>query len=284
MILGAHIGVGGGLPKAAEMAHLVSCEAMQIFTSNPQAWKFSVRSEEELEEFKNKRKEFGIQYAVGHSIYLINIASSNPYIYTNSINSLISGLVMAERAGLDGVVIHVGSHTGSGFESGIEQIVNALGQALTTTEGRVPILLETDAGSGNRIGCRFSDIGLILKKMRKHPHFNSLRVCLDTCHIFASGYDIRTKKGLEKVLAEFDKEIGIEKLSLLHLNDSMGELGSNKDRHEIIGEGQIGLEAFGLIVNHPELKDIPGIIETPDTKTLADEDISLKRLKSLRKA
>jgi len=265
------------------MAHLVGCEAMQIFTSNPQAWKFTVRSEEELEEFKNKRKEFGIQYAVGHSIYLINIASSNPYIYTNSINSLISGLVMAERAGLDGVVIHVGSHTGSGFENGIEQIVNALSQALTTTEGRVPILLETDAGSGNRIGCRFSDIGLILKKMRKHPHFNSLRVCLDTCHIFASGYDIRTKKGLEKVLAEFDKEIGLQKLSLLHLNDSMGVLGSNKDRHEVIGEGQIGLEAFDLIVNHPRLKDIPGIIETPDTKTMADEDISLKRLKNLRR-
>ena len=172
MILGAHIGIGGGLAKAADLAHLVGCEAVQIFTSNPQGWKFTVRGDQELDEFKEKRRLFDIKYAVGHAIYLINIASSNPYIYTNSINSLISGLVLADRAGLDGVVIHVGSHTGSGFEKGIEQIVNALDQALTTTEGKVPILLETDAGSGNRIGCKFSDIGLILKKMAKHPQIN----------------------------------------------------------------------------------------------------------------
>lgn len=283
MKLGAHIGISGGLPKAADMAHLVGCEAMQVFTSNPQGWSFNVRSEEELEDFKSKTKQYDISYVVGHSIYLINIASSNPYIYTNSINSLISGLVLAEKAGFTGVVTHVGSHTGSGFEKGIGQIVNALEQVLRTTEGKVPVLLETDAGSGDRIGCRFSDIGLILKKMAKNPYFDSIRVCLDTCHIFASGYDIRTAKGLEKTLDEFDKEIGISKLALIHLNDSIGELGSNKDRHEIIGEGQIGLKAFERIINHPKLRDLPGIIETPDAKSLADEDISLKRLKGLRR-
>jgi deoxyribonuclease-4 len=283
MILGAHIGIGGGLPRAADDAHLVGCEAMQIFTSNPKGWNFTVRSEEDVESFKDKVKKHGIDYVVGHSIYLINIASSNPYIYNNSVNSLISGLVLADKLGLNGVVTHIGSHTGSGFEAGIDQIVGALDQALNSTEGRVPILLETDAGSGNRIGCKFSDIGLILKKMKGNPYYESLLVCLDTCHIFASGYDIRTKAGLDRVLNEFDQEIGLDKLALLHLNDSMGELGSNKDRHEVIGEGQIGLKAFDNIVNHPKLKHLPGIIETPDTKTLADEDISLKRLKALRK-
>lgn len=283
MILGAHIGIGGGLPNAADSAKLVGCEAIQIFTSNPQGWKFTVRSDEEVEEFKKKLSEYNIKYAVGHSIYLINIASSNPYIYTNSINSLVSGLVLAGKAGLQGVVTHVGSHTGSGLEKGIEQIVNALDQALTITEGRVPILLETDAGSGSRIGCNFKELGTILKRLSKHKYSSSLKVCLDTCHIFASGYDIRTKSGLEKTLEEFDREIGLERLALIHLNDSMGELGSNKDRHEIIGNGQIGLKAFELIVNHPKLKDIPGIIETPDSRTLADEDTSLKRLKALRK-
>ncbi len=283
MILGAHIGVSGGLAKAADLAHLVGCEAIQIFTSNPQGWKFTIRTDEEIERFKSKIKKYNIKYTVGHSIYLINIASPNPYIYTNSINSLISGLVLARKADLNGVVIHVGSHTGSGFENGIEQIVNALDQALTTTEGSIPILLETDAGSGNRIGCKFSDIGLIFKKMEKHQHNKSLRVCLDTCHVFASGYPIHTQRGLEKTLTEFDKEIGLSKLDLIHLNDSKGEFGSNKDRHEVVGEGLIGLEAFERIINHPKLKDIPGIIETPDTKTLADEDTSLKRLKSLRK-
>jgi deoxyribonuclease-4 len=284
MILGAHIGIGGGFPKAADMAHLVGCEAIQIFTSNPQGWKFTIRSDEELETFRKKLTEYNIKYAVGHSIYLINIASSNPYIYTNSVNSLISGLVLAERAGLSGVVIHVGSHTGSGFEKGIAQIVNALEQALTVTEGRVPILLETDAGSGNRIGCHFSDLGLILKKMAGNQYQASIKICLDTCHIFASGYDIRSKTGLDKTIKEFEAEIGLDRLALIHLNDSMGELGSNKDRHEIIGEGQIGIEAFARIINHPRLKNVPGIIETPDTKTLADEDISLKRLKQLRDA
>lgn len=223
MILGAHIGIGGGLPKAADMAHLVGCEALQIFTSNPQGWKFTVRSEEELANFKKKLAEYNIKYAVGHAIYLINIASPNPYIYNNSINSLISGLVLAEKAGLNGVVLHVGSHTGSGFDNGIKQIVNALDQALNVTEGKVPILLETDAGSGNRIGCKFSDIGLIIRKMESHPQHESLKVCLDTCHIFASGYDIRTAAGLEKTIAEFDKEIGLGKLSLIHLTcDALG--------------------------------------------------------------
>lgn len=279
MKLGAHLGISGGLPKAADQAHLVGCEALQVFTSNPKGWNFNVRSDDEIESFKSKIKEYKIEYVVGHSIYLINIASPNPYIYTSSINSLISGLVMAEKASFDGVVTHIGSHTGSGYEPGMKQILNALEQVLNTTRGAVPILLETDAGSGHRIGCKFSDIGQIIKSLNS----DAIQVCLDTCHSFVSGYEMRTEKGLEKTLAEFDKEIGLEKLALIHLNDSKGDLGSNLDRHEIIGEGFLGLETFEMIVNHPKLKHLPGVIETPDTKSLADEDISLKRLKKLRR-
>lgn len=278
MKLGAHIGISGGLPKAADQAHLVGCEALQVFTSNPKGWNFNVRSDDEIESFKNKINEYKIDYVVGHSIYLINIASPNPYIYTNSINSLISGLVMAEKASFNGVVTHIGSHTGSGFEAGIKQILNALEQVLNTTRGAVPILLETDAGSGHRIGCKFSDIGQIIKSLNS----DAIQVCLDTCHSFVSGYEMRIEKGLEKTLDEFDKEIGLEKLALIHLNDSKGDLGSNLDRHEIIGEGFLGLKTFEMIVNHPKLKHLPGVIETPDTKSLADEDVSLKRLKKLR--
>ncbi|MBW6431827.1 deoxyribonuclease IV [Patescibacteria group bacterium] len=279
MKLGAHIGISGGLTKAADQAHLVGCETLQVFTSNPKGWNFNVRSDEEIESFKNKIKEYEIEYVVGHSIYLINIASPNPYIYTNSINSLISGLVMAEKASFNGVVTHIGSHTGSGFEAGMKQILNALEQVLNTTEGAIPILLETDAGSGHRIGCKFSDIGQIIRSLKS----DSIQVCLDTCHSFVSGYEMRTEKGLEKTLSEFDKEIGLDKLALIHLNDSKGDLGSNLDRHEVIGEGFLGLKTFEMIINHPKLKHLPGVIETPDTKSLADEDISLKRLKLLRK-
>lgn len=280
MLLGAHIGISGGLQKAADEAKIVGCEALQVFTSNPKGWNFTVRSEDEISSFKRKIKEYNIKYVFGHSIYLINIASPNPYIYTNSINSLISGMVLAEKAAFSGVVTHIGSHTGSGFESGIKQILNALEQVLKTTSGNeVPVLLETDAGSGNRIGCKFSDIGLIIKSMKS----KRIKVCLDTCHSFVSGYEFRTKEGLEKTLANFDKEIGLQNLAMLHLNDSKGDIGSNLDRHEIIGEGFLGINTFEMIVNHPKLKHLPGIIETPDTKSLADEDISLKRLKELRR-
>jgi len=279
MKLGAHIGVGKGMPRAVDEANLLGCEAIQVFTSNPRGWKFTVRPEEEIEEFRKKITKYKIEYVFGHSIYLINLASPNPYIYTNSINSLISGLVMAEKAGFSGVVTHVGSHTGSGYREGMEQILNALEQILKTTQGKIPILLETDAGSGNHIGCKFSDIGEIIKSTKS----DSVKVCLDTCHSFVSGYELRTKEGLEKTLTSFDKEIGLNKLALIHLNDSKGDLGSNLDRHEIIGEGYLGLGTFEKIINHPKLKHIPGIIETPDTKTLGDEDISLKRLKKVRR-
>lgn len=279
MKLGAHVPIGKSLDMAVDNASLLYCEAMQIFTSNPKGWGFTVRSEEEIGRFKEKAKEAGITDIFGHSIYLINLATDNPYVYTNSINSLISGLTLASNAGFTGVVTHVGSHVGKGYEVGIKQVVNALTQAVATTGGKEPILLETDAGSGNKIGCKFSDIGEIMRKVDSE----AISVCLDTCHIFASGYDIRTEKGLEKTLEEFDREIGLERLALIHLNDSKGELGSNIDRHEIIGEGEIGLEAFGRIINHTRLRHLPGIVETPDNKSLGDENISLKRLRELRK-
>ncbi len=279
MKLGAHVPILGGIDKSIDNANLIGCEVMQVFTSNPKGWKFTVRTNDEIEKFKDKLDKSNLSAVYGHSIYLTNLASQNPYIYTNSINSLISGLVLADNAGFSGVVTHIGSHTGSGYQAGLKSVLNALEQILTTTEEKVPILLETDAGSGNRLGCKFSDIGDIIKKIKS----DKLRVCLDTCHIFASGYDISNPVGFDKTLVEFDKEIGLSKLSLIHLNDSKGELGSNLDRHEIIGEGEIGLKAFDRIINDSRLIGIPGIVETPDNKSLADENISLERLKKLRR-
>jgi deoxyribonuclease IV len=279
MKLGAHIGIGKGLHAAADRAHVTGCEALQIFTSNPRGWNFNLKSEAEITNFRDKIKEYQINYVFGHSIYLINIASINPYIYTNSINSLISGLVFAEKAKFNGVVTHVGSFKGSDFETGMKQIINALEQVLMTTGEKVPIILETDAGSGSRIGCRFSDIGQIIKSLKT----DKIEVCLDTCHSFVSGYELRTKLGLEKTLAEFDKEIGLDKLALIHLNDSKGDLGSNLDRHEIIGEGYLGLDTFKNIINHPFLSKVPGIIETPDLKIQTGKIESLNRLKKIRK-
>lgn len=277
MKLGTHISIAGNLTKSLKRANAVGCEVMQVFTSNPKGWNFNIRPPEEIEEFCRDQKQYGIEKVFGHMIYLVNIASNNPYIYTNSINSLISGLVLGERACFTGVVTHLGSHGGRGVKDGLERAANALKQALKTTSGKVPLLVETDAGSGNHLGATFQEIAEVIK-MAEDP---SIRVCLDTCHIFAAGYDI--KAHLDKVLDEFDRIIGLRNLSLLHLNDSKSVLGSRVDRHAEIGKGEIGIETFKKIINHPALKEIPGILETPDNK---DSEFSEKRsldiLKELR--
>lgn len=280
MKLGVHASIAGNLLRSLGRAKEVGCETMQIFTSNPKGWDFKIRPEDEIKAFCDQAKKYKIGPVFGHMIYLSNLASTNPYIYINSINSLISGLTLAERACFDGVITHIGSHGGKGTDIGIKQAVNALSQALTTTKGAVPVILETDAGSGNHLGAKFEEIAEIIKKVGS----DKVKVCFDTCHSFAAGYDIRTKKDLEKTLAEFDKIIGLDRLMVLHLNDSKGDMNSHIDRHEEIGKGKIGLEAFRNIVNHPKLKDLAGIVETPDNKDSAEtEKSSLEILKGLRK-
>jgi deoxyribonuclease-4 len=279
MRLGAHVSTAGKLSESITRGEAIGCEAIQIFTSNPKGWDFKVRSQEEIQEFIDKKTSSNISGVYGHLIYLANLASNNPYIRTNSMNSLISGLVLAQKANFDGVVVHIGSHGGRGVEEGIKDVASLIKSVLDTAGEQVPILLETDSGAGNHLGARFSEIGNIIKEVGS----NNLGVCFDTCHSFAAGYDIRTSKGIEKTLTEFDKEIGLERLKLLHLNDSKGELCSKVDRHEEIGKGNIGLEAFSIIVNHTALKELSGIVETPDNKTVTNlEELSLSTLKKLR--
>jgi deoxyribonuclease-4 len=279
MKLGSHVSSSGSLNLSLSRAESIGCECMQIFTSDPKGWNFKIRPETEIEDFCRKVKDSSIGSVYGHTIYLTNLASVNPYIYTNSINSLVSGLVFAERACFAAVVTHIGSHGGKGVRRGTEQVVKALKEALNIAKGNVMLLLEVDAGSGNHIGAKFEEIAEIIKKVGS----DRVGVCFDTCHAFAAGYDISTPEKIDRVLLEFDNIIGLEKLKLLHLNDSKGELGSHLDRHEEIGKGKIGLSAFGYIVNHPKLKNICGIVETPDNKMGADADkLSLDTLKELR--
>lgn len=281
MNIGAHVSSSGKLIEALNRANTIGCETLQIFTSNPKGWSFKIRDEQEIDSFKEALTKTKIKSAYGHSIYLTNLASSNPYIYTNSINSLVSGLVFAERAGLRGVVTHIGSHVGQGTKAGLQKVKQALSEVLNITkEDNSVIFLETDAGSGSHLGSTFTEIGEIIKDVDS----SRLLVCLDTCHIFAAGYDISNKDGLEKTLTEFEKEIGLKHLGVLHLNDSKSALGSKVDRHEEIGKGLIGLEGFRRIVNHPKLINLDGIVETPDNKdTTAVEKLSINTLKELRK-
>lgn len=278
MKLGAHVSIGGKLSNALDTAKSIGCETIQIFTSNPRGWNFKIRTEDEIKEFCKKQNDFNISPVYGHMIYLVNLASDNQYIYMNSINALISGLTLANEACFKGIITHIGSHGGKGENEGIKRVIEALKQALKSTNSKIPIILETDAGPGNHLGYNFQQIAKIINGVDS----KQIKVCIDTCHIFAAGYDIKTPNGFERVLTEFDKIVGLDRLLVIHLNDSKGDLGSKLDRHEIIGKGKIGLEIFEYIVNHPKLKHIDGIIETPDIKGFYDEKMSLDTLKELR--
>lgn len=279
MKLGVHVSTAGDFAKSAERANLVGCESMQIFTSNPKGWNFKARNAEEINNFKDGIKKYRIEPVFGHAIYLTNLAASNPYIYTNSVNSLVSGMVLAQNAGMQGVITHIGAHGGAGTDEGIKKIINATNQILSITQkDNTELILETDAGSGTHLGASFEEIKEIIDAI-KSPR---LKVCLDTCHVFAAGYDIA--QNTEAVFEQFDAIIGLDKLSVLHLNDSKGALGSHLDRHEEIGKGLIGIKAFDTIVNHPKLQYLSGIIETPDNKDNAvTEELGLNILKRLRK-
>lgn len=267
------------MDKAIDRGEILGLEAMQIFTTSPKGWSFDMPPEKELDLFKKKWEASAVQKIVAHSIYLVNFASPNPYIYTNSINSLISGLTISDKLGFLGYIIHVGSHKGRGVEYGVERAANALKQALKVHQGKTPIILEISAGAGDTLGKNFDEIKSIIDAVGD----KRLGVCFDTAHAFESGYDLRTQEELDKLLVEIDKKIGLEKLLVLHLNDSKTDLGSNSDRHEDIGKGKIGEEAFKNIINHPKLKNLTGILETPNTESDKQNIILIKKLRDGKK-
>lgn len=276
MYLGQHVSIQGSLHASIDRAEKLGLEAMQIFTTSPKGWSFDMPPEKDLYLFKKKWEASHIKKIVGHSIYLVNFASPNPYIYMNSINSLTSGINISDKLGFLGYIVHIGSHKGRGIEYGLERAANALKQVLKIHQGKTPIILELSAGAGDTLGKNFDEIKSIIDAAGDER----LGICLDTAHAFESGFDIRTKKGLNDTLNEIDNKIGLEKLLVLHLNDSKTDLGSNVDRHESIGKGMIGEEAFKNIINHPKLRDLTGILETPDIKNAKGDLYLIKKLRN----
>lgn len=262
MLLGVHVSSSGNIDLAVDRAVDLGCNTFQIFISNPRGWKPTLIPEKDVENFKSKYIKAKISGAVAHSIYLINLASPNEYLREQSIESLISGLINVERLGLTGLVTHIGSHQGDGIEIGIKRVVDAISQVLGDSKCCSKLLLENTAGAGNLIGKTFAEIGQIIREI-DNPR---LGFCLDTAHAFEFGYEIQTEDGLERTIAEIEKEIGLDKLIAIHLNDSLTAIGSNRDRHETFGMGQIGEKALSRLINHPKLKNIPFIMETPEIK------------------
>ncbi len=280
MLLGAHVSISGAIHLAVDRASQLGCTTFQIFTRNPRGWTYTKLKQSEVEEFVRKFREAGYTVAMAHMPYLPNIASPKKLIYEKSVKSLVAELERCGLLGIDLLVVHIGSHLGEGIEKGIENVAKAVNTALDKVENNVKILLENMAGQRNSCGSRFEDIAQILSKIKNRSRVG---VCLDTCHLYAAGYDIKNHAAVEATLSKFDEIVGLEKLYAVHLNDSKGGLGSGLDRHEHIGKGYIGDEGFKAFINHPSIRDKPMVIETPEDEA-GDYSTDLRKLRSLYQA
>jgi len=279
MRLGAHESISGGLYKAFDRARSVGCDALQIFVKSNRSWAVKPLTEEDIARFKAKAEETGIQPVVAHTSYLLNLGTPDDTLWKRSRDTLIIELERCEALGVPYLVLHPGSHVGTGEEVGLAQVAQALGEVHAATPGfRAQILLETTAGQGTNLGYRFEHLGWLLEHT---PTGERLGVCLDTCHVFAAGYELRTPDGYAATMEAFDRAVGLGRLKALHLNDSKGDLGSRKDRHEHIGKGHIGLEGFRHVLNDSRLANLPGLLETPKSDDLHEDRENLAVLRSL---
>jgi len=281
MLLGVHVSVQGKIYEAVERAHKLGCNTMQIFSRNPQRWRDNFLEPKEIEEFNQRREKFKIRPLFIHIPYLINLASPNPRLYEASIEAYIEDILEAEALKADYIVTHMGSHKETSEEAGIERLTQALNIILEKTHhSKVGILLENTAGSGSWLGYKFSHQQKIIQGLKEKERVG---LCFDTAHAYLAGYNIATQEGLEATLDEIDKLVGINLIQLIHLNDAKDRLDSHRDRHEHIGKGYIGRQGMKKIVNHPKLRNLPFILETPKDSENADK-INLATTKRLRSA
>jgi deoxyribonuclease-4 len=268
MILGVHVSGAKEIYETLDIAHKLKCQTMQLFVRNPQQWKVCPLDPKDAEEFKLRRRKFKIDPVFVHISYLINLASPNPRLYRWSIRAYIEDMQDAQRLEVDYIVTHMGSHKKTSEEAGIKRLVAALNKILDeTADSKVGILLENTSGSGSWLGYKFEHQGKIFSGIKEKSR---LGLCLDTAHAYLAGYDLSTKEGLDKMLDEIDTQVGLKFIKLIHLNDAYGSLASHHDQHDHIGKGSIGLEGMKRIINHPELKNIPMILETPKDNEKSD--------------
>lgn len=271
VLVGAHMSIAGGVFNAILHAEAVECACVQLFVKSSNQWKAKPLAEEEIAQFKSERARTGIGPAVAHSSYLINVGSPDAALYEKSREALAIEYERCTQLGVEYLVFHPGAHTGDGVEGGIARIAKAMDWVLARHKSSPTLLLlETTAGAGSHIGSTFEELRAILDKLE---HGDRAAVCLDTCHVFAAGYDIRTEAGYQKTMKTFDEVIGLDRLKAIHCNDSKYDFGTHKDRHEHLGKGYIGADAFGFIMRDPRLKTVPKIIETEK-----DDDGELDRM------
>jgi deoxyribonuclease-4 len=280
MILGVHVSGAGKIYESLNRAHDLGCNTMQIFARNPQQWQGKPLDDADVEEFKIRRNKFKINPIFIHISYLINLASPNPKLYGGSIHAYIKDMQEAERLKADYIVTHMGSHKDTSEDAGIKRLIIALNKILDNTlQSKVGILLENTSGSGSWLGYKFEHQKNIIAGLKKKSRVG---LCLDTAHAYLAGYDLSTKEGLGSILDEIERLVGIKLIKLIHLNDAYGALASHHDRHDHIGQGSIGMEGMRRIINHPKLRNIPMILETPKDEPSSDA-MNLKLVRKLFK-
>ncbi|HUG14389.1 MAG TPA: deoxyribonuclease IV [Thermomicrobiales bacterium] len=277
--LGAHMSIAGGFDKAVERAGSVDSEALQIFTKNQNQWRARPIMDDEVARFTIACETHGIGPVVAHDSYLINLASPKDDLWEKSIEAFRIELERCELLGIPYLVTHPGAHTGSGTEAGIERVALAVDRIHDELPGyKVMTLLETTAGQGTTLGATFGEIAQIIAATRKPERIG---VCLDTCHVFVAGYDIRSPEAYADTIEQFDATIGLDRLKALHFNDALKELGSRRDRHAHVGKGYIGIAGFWNFMNDARLQGLPALLETEKGDDLAEDREALTLLRSI---
>ena len=277
MKLGAHVSTSGGLHTAFRRAANMEAETIQIFASSPRAWKFRELKPEITEKFREEAESTGIAPVFIHGSYLVNIGGS-PDQLDKSVACLTQNMEVAAEIGAEGVVFHAGSHKGKGFEAVIGSATESLKRVLDDSPDGPYLIVENSAGMGSHLGASFEELGRMIEEVGS----DRMKVCLDTEHCFAAGYNLADSDGIDAAMDEFDRHIGLDRLLVVHANDAKVELGSGVDRHENIGEGHIGIEGFEVIIGHEAFRDVPFVLEVPGPDKKGPDKDNLDRLKAIR--
>jgi deoxyribonuclease-4 len=275
LLFGAHC--SGGIKKAIDAAEGMGADVVQLFVQSPRAWRFPNHDPAALQQFKERRAESGLAGAYVHALYLVNLAAPDETIYSKSVETMRSTVDAACAIEADGVIFHVGSHLGAGFDVGLKRVVPALEQVLDRCSETTWLLMENSAGAGGTIGRSIDELGVIFDALGGHER---LGICLDSCHLYVSGIDVTDRGALDGVVAELDDRIGLDRLRALHANDSKAPLGSNRDRHENIGDGLIG-EGLGVFLAHPRLQGLPTVLEVPGKDGRGPNADEIRKLREL---
>jgi deoxyribonuclease-4 len=274
---GVHVSIAKSIDQAVDRARERKCDTFQIFTRNPRGWKLKKLFPDEVTQFRDKLKASAIEPVVAHMPYLPNLSCPKKGLYKKSLKALIVELERCKVLGIPYLVTHLGSHLGKGRAIGLERLVEAIDTAFNTTKGKTILLLENTAGTKNSMGSSFEEIEEITGRVKDKGR---IAVCFDTCHAFGAGYDLRDAESVERTVAELKQTVGLESLKVVHANDSSGELGSRRDRHEHIGMGHIGEQGFRAILHNDVFRRLPLILETPIDKRGTDVT-DLRKLREL---